>query len=150
MNLAELADFLVEAKVNTYAAQKGKVDSSRKGSHDLAYRNDGYFYLDSYLGEKDFSGEEIVYREEKPVWSMNYYGKMLRDNVPEGFIETLREALLKIGTEEPYRGCRHHTRGRYEYFCAVEGGIGFFNGVERIEYEAEEVYRLYFHGGLVD
>ncbi len=150
MNLAELADFLVEAKVNTYAAQKGKVDSSRKGSHDLAYRNGSYFYLDSYLGEKDFSGEEIVYREEKPVWSMNYYGKMLRDNVPEGFIETLREALLKIGTEEPYRGCRHHKRGRYEYFCAVEGGIGFFHGVERIEYEAEEVYRLYFHGGLVD
>jgi hypothetical protein len=108
MNLVELADFLVEAKVNTYAAQRGKVESSRKGSCDWAYGNGRYYYLDSYVGEIDFSGEEIVYLEERPIWSMNYYGKMLRDDAPEGFIETLREALLKIGREEPYRGCRYH------------------------------------------
>jgi hypothetical protein len=149
MNLVELAGFLVEAKMNTYAAQKGRVDSSRKGSHDLAYRKGGYSYLDSYFGEKDFSGEEIVYLEEKPIWSMNYYGKMLHDNVPEGFIETLREALLKIGREEPYRGCGRHKRGPYEYFCISEGGISFFHGIERIEYETKEVYRLYFHGGQI-
>jgi hypothetical protein len=82
MSLVELADFLVETKVNTYAAQKGKIDSSRKGSHDLAYRKGGYSSVDSYFGEKDFSGAEIVYQEEKPIWSMNYYWKMLRDDVP--------------------------------------------------------------------
>jgi hypothetical protein len=149
MNTAELVDFLVEAKLNTYASQKGKVDSSRKGSHDLAYRKDGYHYIDSYFGEKDFSGEEIVYLGDTPIWSMNYYGKMLRDNVPEGFIETLREALLKIRKEEPYRGCRYYARDRYEYFCTTEGAIGFFHGCETVEYEKKEVYRLYFHGGQV-
>jgi hypothetical protein len=147
MDLAELADFLVEAKVSTYAAQKGIVDSSRKESHDLAYMRDGWTYVDSYFGEKDFAGEEIVYLEEKPIWSMNYYGKMLRDNVPDGFIETLREALLKVSKEEPFRGCRYHARGRYGYFCTTEGAIGFFHGCETVEYERKEVYRLYFHGG---
>ncbi len=147
MNFGELADFLVEAKINTYAAQKGKVDSSRKGSHDLSYRRGGYVYVDSYFGEKNFSGQEIVYLEEKPIWSMNYYGKMLHENVPDGFIETLREALLKPEILEPYRGCRYHKRSRYEYFCTTEGGIGFFHGCETVEYEKKEVYRLYFHGG---
>jgi hypothetical protein len=149
VNLAELADFLVEAKVNTYAAQRGQVDSSRQGSHDLAYRRVGYTYVDSYFGEKDFSGEEMVYLEEKPIWSMNYYGRMHRDNVPDGFIETLREALLKIRNEEPYRGCRYYERDRYQYFCSAEGTIGFFHGCETVEYEKKEVYRLYFHGGRI-
>jgi hypothetical protein len=100
-------------------------------------------------GEKDFSGEEIVYLGDTPIWGMNYYGKMLRDDVPEGFIETLREALLKIRKEEPYRGCRYYARDRYEYFCTTEGVIGFFHGCETVEYEKKEVYRLYFHGGQV-
>ena len=147
MNFVHLADFLVEAKVNTYAAQKGIIDSSRKGSHDLSFRKGGYSYVDSYFGEKDFCGEEIVYLEERPVWSMNYCGKMLRDSVPDGFIETLREALQKVRKEEPFRGCRYYKRGRYEYFCTTEGAIGFFHGCETVEYEKEEVYRLYFHGG---
>jgi hypothetical protein len=147
MNLAELAGFLVEAKVNTYAAQRGNVDSSRKGSHDFAYSRGRYSYRDSYFGEKDFSGEEIVCLADTPIWSMNYYGTMLREDVPDGFIETLREALLKIRKEEPYRGCRHYARDRYEYFCTTEGAIGFFHGCETVEYEKEEVYRLYFHGG---
>jgi len=147
MDFVQLADFLVEAKVNTYAAQKGKVGSSSKGSHDLAFGKGGYFYVDSYFGEKDFSGEEIVYLEDRPIWSMNYYGKMLRDNVPDGFIEALRGALLKVRKEEPYRGCRYYARNRYEYFCTAEGAIGFFHGCETVEYGKKEVYRLYFHGG---
>jgi len=34
-----LSKFLVNAKLNTYAAQKGGVPSSRKGSHDMAYED---------------------------------------------------------------------------------------------------------------
>ena len=147
MDFAGLAVFLVEAKVNTYAAQKGIVVPARKGSHDLAYKKGDYFYVDSYFGEKDFSGEEVVYLEEDPVWSMNYYGRMLRENVADGFIETLREALMKVGTREPYRGCRYYKRGAHEYFCTAEGAVQFFHGCETVEYEKKEVYRLYFHGG---
>ena len=51
--------FLVTAKRNTYATQNGKVPSSRKSSKDLAFKENDYYYLDSYFGEKDFSVEEI-------------------------------------------------------------------------------------------
>ena len=54
-----LAKFLVNAKRSTYAAQKGKIPSSRKHSKDLAFKENDYYYLDSYFGEKDFSREEI-------------------------------------------------------------------------------------------
>ena len=144
-----LEKFLVNAKVNTYAAQKGSVASSRKKSKDMAYQENEYYYLDSYFGERDFSGEEIVYHNEVPVWSMNYYGKIIRDDVPEGFIETLREALIKVPEEKPFRGPAEYIRGKYKYRCSNEGDIDFFNGTESIFYEDEEVYRLYFHGGII-
>ena len=115
----------------------------------MAYHENEYYYLDSYFGEKDFSGEEVVYHKEIPVWSMNYYGKMIRDDLPEGFIETLREALIKVSEKNPFRGPEEYTRGKYKYKCSNEGDIDFFNGTESIFYEDEEVYRLYFHGGRI-
>ncbi|MCK4543599.1 MAG: hypothetical protein KAU17_15315 [Spirochaetales bacterium] len=37
INKTELAKFLIEAKKNTYATQKGKVDSSRKALKLLTF-----------------------------------------------------------------------------------------------------------------
>ena len=111
IEMNNLGKFLVNAKRNTYAAQKGKVPSSRKYSKDLAFEENDYYYLDSYFGEKDFSGEEIVYFKELPIWSMNYYGKMIKENIPEGFIKTLREALQKVSENKPFRGPEEYIRG---------------------------------------
>ena len=147
--MSSLRTFLVTAKRNTYAAQNGKVPSSRKSSKDLAFVENDYYYLDSYFGEKKFSGEEIVYYKDQPVWSMNYYGKMIKEDILEGFIETLREALQKVSEEKPFRGPEEYIRGKYKYRCSNKGNIDFFNGMESIFYENEEVYRLYFHGGSI-
>ncbi len=148
-NTDELARFLVEAKRNTYASQMGKTASSRKGSKDLAYEKGGYRYLDSYFGEKDFSGQEVVYLDGVPVWSMNYYGRMTRDEVPPGFIETLREALRAVEEARPYRGSAEHVRGDYTYHCRSDGTVLSFQGRESIELEGREVYDLLFHGGQI-
>ena len=149
IGMKALAKFLVNAKRSTYAAQKGKIPSSRKHSKDLAFQENDYYYLDSYFGEKDFSGEEIVYFKGLPVWSMNYYGKMIKENILEGFIETLREALNNVSEGKPFRGPEEYVRGKYKYKCSNEGNIDFFHGMESIFYENEEVYRLCFHGGSI-
>ncbi|MBN1696741.1 MAG: hypothetical protein JW881_04445 [Spirochaetales bacterium] len=145
--MKDLGSFLVKAKINTYAAQKGHVSPSRRASKDMAYTEGDYYYLDSYFGERDFSGQEIVYFRDKPVWCMNYYGTMLKEDPPPGFIETLREALLKVTVAAPFRGPEEYRRGTYIYRCSHEGTVSFFKGTEDIRYDGEEVYRLYFHGG---
>lgn len=147
--MGEMELFIVKAKKNTYAAQSGKVDSSRKNSKDLAFIEGDYHYLDSYFGETDFSGEEIVYFKDRPVWSMNYYGKMLEYGIPEGFSETLREALQNVPLDMPFRGPKEYIRDKYRYTCTVEGNMDFFHGVENIYAVGKEVYRLFFHGGSI-
>ncbi len=38
-------------------------------------------YHDSYFGESDFLGHEVVYDRRQPVWGMNDSGRILRPNL---------------------------------------------------------------------
>jgi hypothetical protein len=55
-----LLAFLLRAKQATYAAgdEAAWVEPSRPQSHDLAYTEGPYHYLDTYLGGFSFAGEE--------------------------------------------------------------------------------------------
>jgi len=143
----ELREFIVEAKVNTYAGQGNSTDSSRKNSLDLPYEKGSFNYLDSYLGSRDFAGEEIVWHEDIPVWGMNYYGKVLPETAPEGFGEFLKKALSMVEKSNPYRGIEYFRLDGFEYFCNIDGELDDFSGKESISFGGKTIYKLYFHGG---
>lgn len=46
----EIAEFLLEASLNTYAGYGTQCESSRPCSHDFQYEKGEYFFLDSYVG----------------------------------------------------------------------------------------------------
>ena len=155
MNLKKLSAFLVDAKRNTYAAQRGTVPSSRLESHDFAYERGPFRYLDSYVGEVRFSGEEVVWYEGRPIWSMNYYGRLLGPEPGPGFGDFLKRALLKVPESKPFRGPDDYGEGDYRFRQVFEGGteslsgVEAFSGREEILYRDVAVYRLWFHGGLL-
>lgn len=101
IEISELAHFLVKAKKATYANKTNKINSSRKESHDYSYQENNYTYFDSFFGAENFSGQEIVYKDEKPCWSMNYYGRVIGKNFNGDF---LKEVLLQVDEKSPYRG----------------------------------------------
>ncbi len=143
----QLAEFLVCAKKNTYAAKAKEVPPSRLKSHDFRYDGaDGYRYLDSYVGGEHFSGEEIVWLHEIPVWSMNYAGRVIGNHFSGDF---LKEALLAVPADLPFRGPQIYTKGNYHYHCRVGGETAWFQGYEEIFYNDEKIYECYFHGGNV-
>ncbi len=142
-------NFLITAKQNTYAAQGPITKSSRSGSIDLAYSQDPFRYLDSYLGGFHFIGEEVVWYQEKPIWGMNYYGHMLVEKSPTEFSNFLKKALLQVPQEMPYRGPEEFVSGDFCYSCSVEGSIDCFRGKEFVFYMGQKIYQLYFHGGEV-
>jgi len=141
--------FLIKAKQNTYAGSSGFVKSSRTTSKDLAYKEKNFTYLDTYLGDLDFIGEEAVWYEEKPVWGMNYVGRMLTETIPNGFSSFLKEALMQVPEEMPFRGPEEYLNGDFRYACLVEGDLFWFRGKEYICYKSERIYQLYFHGGMI-
>ncbi len=149
LNDPEFISFLIRAKRATYAAGVETGQSSRPGSHDLPYQEGDWYYLDSYLGGLSFIGEEAVWNQGRPVWGMNYYGWMLSGGIPEGFSQFLKDALLCVPEDAPFRGPSEMVSGPYRYACQWQGGVANFSGSEWIELEGVKIYELRFHGGEI-
>lgn len=141
--------FLMKAKQNTYAGGGMLTQASRQASKDLAFREGDWSYLDSYLGDIHFIGEEVVWYDHKPLWGMNYYGRMLVDKIPQGFGEFLRSALLQVTSEMPYRGPEELIGDVFTYTSSVEGSLECFRGKEFVTMQGIRIYQLFFHGGEI-
>lgn len=145
-NLQDMIPFLLEAKQQTYASSGSQVTSCRQGSHDYRYEVGDYMYYDTYLGDESFSGEEALWFQEKPIYSMNYIGRVLHQQFQS---KILKEALSHVTAELPYRGPAILIIGDYRYHCKVHGDINWFYGIEEIYYLNELVYECQFHGGAI-
>lgn len=145
-DLDELIGFRLEANVNTYAAFKNEVDSTRPASHDFRYEKGQYMYHDTYVGGEEFAGEEAVWKNGITVYAMNYMGRVLSDGFSGNF---LKEALRAADKKMPYRGPEFYQSGEFTYRCKVTGDFTWFQGYEEIYSGDNKVYECVFHGGLV-
>ena len=142
----EIITFLIRAKQATYAGKGAETTASRIGSHDLVYREGELMYYDTYLGGERFAGEEALWISGVPCWSMNYVGRVTGSPFSGDF---LKEALLHVPEQMPYRGPEKYVNGDYSYDCSVEGSFDWFQGKETIRYREEIIYECFFHGGLI-
>jgi hypothetical protein len=151
VNVEQLHDFIVAAKRVTYIGDGKPTTSCRSGSHDLAYEDGDYRYLDSYFGGSDFMGEEVVYHQDKPVWGMNYYGKLLKPDMitPEAVGRMLKISLSLMYDTGRFLGGWSHTQDGLTYHDTSGGDLTHFSGREWIEKDGEVVYELVYHGGLI-
>ena len=154
--LDDLAAFLIEAKRRTYAGLDDDATiavSLLAGSKQLEHRAAPYAYRDIYFGMGFFVGQETVAKDDRVVWSMSYSGGA-RPEISDrtqllaiyGF---LRQALLRVGGDRPYRGPPIFTAGDMTYRCDVEGAIARFQGIETISQGGAIIYELCYSGGLL-
>ena len=141
-----IIEFLIRAKKATYAGKGAETTSSRTGSHDLVYKEDDLMYYDTYLGGNKFAGEEALWISDKPYWSMNYLGRVTGAPFSGDF---LKEALLRVPFDRPFRGPEEYTDGDYTYNSKVDGDFEWFTGYENISYKGEKIYECYYHGGTI-
>ena len=143
----KIVDFLIKAKQATYAGKGAETTPSREKSHDLIYKDGNYMYYDTYLGGNKFAGEEALWSDGEPFWSMNYVGRVTGDGFSGDF---LKEALLHVPEDKPFRGPADYSNGDYNYKCSVDGDFEWFSGKEIISYKGNSVYECVFHGGAIE
>lgn len=146
LDITAVIPFLICAKKHTYAGNGSNAKASRVASHDFSYQEKDFLYYDTYLGGEKFSGEEAVWFHEKPIWTMNYSGRVTGANFNGDF---LKEALFHVPKEMPYRGPAIYTKGDYHYHCKVDGEFVWYQGYEEIFYSGEKIYECFFHGGEI-
>lgn len=142
----DVIDFLCRAKKSTYAGNGQENKASRPNSHDFEYVEGDFKYIDTYLGGKQFSGEEGLWKSDIPLWSMNYAGRVLEETFSGEF---LKEVLSLVSKDNPYRGPIIYEKGQYKYHCIVSGKFDWFQGYEEIYFNNNKVYECFFHGGVI-
>ena len=143
----ELNEFLVKAKISTYASG-AKKKILEDGAKELTFKEGGFKYRDRYYDFNPFIGEEIVWKKNKIVWAMNYYGGITLNIVSEKKVyEFLQNSLRQIKKNRPFRGPRNFKSRNFEYFDESVGDLGSFSGMERILFQGQEIYKLIYHGG---
>lgn len=151
IDIDELAAFIVRAKAATYVGDGQHVTPCRSGSHDLQFSDGAWAYLDSYFGGTDFIGEEVVYFAGKPVWAMNYYGRILRDDLLTAAQagQMIKTSLSLMYREGRFLGGFEHMENDLTYVDSSEGNTDSFRGREFIRRAEEIAYELVYHGGLI-
>lgn len=150
--------FLLQAKHHTYASQSADaaVTPLLPGSQQLEYRDGNFFYRDIYVGRVGmayFVGQEIVYHQDQPLWSMSYAGGVtptLSDrNEIRSIYAFLRMALRQVSIEHPYRGALLLRDTPYMYTNQSQGTRAEFWGHELITRDDLQVYQLHYSGGFL-
>jgi len=152
ISIKELEQFLNESNKSTYANKDApKAIASRLESEDYHFENDDLIYHDTYFGGRDFIGGEIVYKNKKPVWGMNYYGYVLDPAVSEKEVYNfLRQALMQEYSDIiPVRGPKIFESNGCKYTNTTNGSIDRFTGYEEIYFEDSVVYKADYHGGFI-
>lgn len=150
-----ILDFLVEAKRQTYAAQRddASVTPLLPGSRQLEYRNGSLFYRDVYFGVAYFVGQETIYKGEQLYWSMSYAGGVDKFITASDKIRSiyafLRAALRQVSKQHIFRGPSQFNEGDFEYRNTFEGDFNAFNGTEVITQHSQIIYTLHYSGGVV-
>lgn len=151
MDKKKLTTFLLKARSKTYAGSGGKVTSAFKDSEQLEYKEGKFFYRDLYyVGNGLFMGLETVYFNDKPVWSMSYYGDFKKMTEEEAD-EILRGALVaKKDTTRLWHKVEWR-KNDFKYLCIPYNlkGIDEIAGTEEIYKRKEKVYFFFYAGGLI-
>jgi hypothetical protein len=150
--LSQLNHFIVAAKIHSYVGSGNESSSSRLQSHGIEYIENDFHYLDSYFGGQSFIGEEIVYHKGSPIWGMNYYGVDLRpDLISASDIGTMiKQSLKEMYKEGRFLGGFEHFDHHLRYLDKSDGPMTNFKGMEEIYQNDILVYRLTYHGGLIE
>jgi hypothetical protein len=148
---AELLPFLIRAKKATYVGNGDKATPSRPGAHDLTYNEGELTYRDSYFGGTDFIGQEVVWLRGQPIWSMCYYGYIVR---PDLITPTQAGDIIKAALSQPQAQGRLlenlvFAQGVYVYEIASSGDVNHFKGREVIATQGELAYALDYFGGMI-
>jgi Domain of unknown function (DUF5680) len=153
---SRLSEFLVDAKRKTYAGLDDDATVAAPllpGSRQLEYRDGDLSYRDVYFGMRFFVGQETVQDKQAAIWSMSYSGGVVSAIVDRNaflaIYAFLRQALLAIRDECPFRGPPQLEAESFRYINVSSGDLAEFHGEEQILQAGLKVYSLRYSGGLL-
>ncbi len=140
--------FLTKARKSTYASgmeaemiSLGKTYSIKDGN--LEYRD---IYFDQ---ERYFQGQEIIFENEKPVFSMSYRGAAVEGTDTKEVFSFLQKILREHSDEVRLPGNKEYNDGDWRYEDRCTGDFSDFEGEEKIYQSDKLVHWMKYFGGKI-
>ncbi|MFH1866815.1 MAG: DUF5680 domain-containing protein [Patescibacteria group bacterium] len=118
----------------------------------IVYKKDKYIVVDRYSGDQKFIGQSIYFKNKKPIFGFNYYGRIMVKEFlakTDKLFDFLKKAL-RAGVGEKFRGKNGFSESGFKYYNKYKESSGFLTGEEIIKYHQKTVYRLIYQGGSVE
>lgn len=143
-----ILNFLIDSRPKTYASGKEaeiangfKAYSIKKG--DLEYR-DAYTDQDRF-----FQGQEVIFQNGKPIWSMSYRGAAEVGADTKEVFRFLQKILREHSDEVRLPGKKKYQNGKWQYEDNCGGSIDEFFGEEKIYKDKKLVHWMKYFGGEI-
>ncbi|MFA5872236.1 MAG: DUF5680 domain-containing protein [Parcubacteria group bacterium] len=151
MDKTQLKKFLVESNKAGYAGgEEKKWINEKDGSTTIPFEKAQWKMQDNYFGGEPYGGRTVVFFEEKPVWMMVYYGLVVESVKPKSIYGVLKNALMRMPEDYPFRGPEKYEEGEFIYENSWDGEVDNSSGEEKISQVGEMVYKASYIGGLID
>lgn len=146
-----LRQFLIDSNKAGYASgEEKKWIKEPDGSTTIPFEKGKWKSHDNFFGGEPYGGRTIVFYQEKPTWIMVYYGWVEEGVETNPVYGILRNALMRMPDEYPYRGPKEYKENDYTYVNIWKGKLPRFSGEEKITRKGKLVYKANYFGGLVD
>ena len=81
---------------------------------------------------------------------MVYYGWVAEGVVPDSVYRVLRDALIRMPEDAPFRGPKEYKDGEFVYSNFWNGDVQRYSGEEKITQDGRLIYKANYMGGFVD
>lgn len=151
MNKEILRQFLIDSNKAGYAGgEEKKWIKEPDGSTTIPFSKGEWRSHDNFFGGEPYGGRVVVFHQEKPAWIMVYYGWVAEGAPTDPIYAILRNALMRMPEEAPFRGPKEFQEGEYTYKNEWTGDVERYSGEEQITQGDKLVYKANYMGGLVD
>lgn len=151
MDIEQLRLFLIDTNKAGYAGgdEKQWIKES-DGSTTIPFEKGEWKSHDNFFGGEPYGGRSVVFYQDKPVWMMVYYGWVEENENADPVYELLRNALMRMPEDYPYRGPKEYKEDDAIYTNNWQGKLDRFSGEEKINKGGKVIYQANYIGGLVD
>ena len=141
-------DFIIKSRQSTYAA--GVAPEVIDGANVYIIKNNKLEYRDIYfVGDQYFQGQEILFSDSKPIWSMSYRGAAVEGTDTEKVFKVLQGFIKKFASVVRFNENFEMLEAEFNYKCMASGDLDEFEGREEIYQNKKLVHYMDYFGGII-
>ena len=151
MNKEALRQFLIDSNKAGYASGDAKKwIKENDGSETIPFEKGQWRSHDNFFGGEPYGGRTVIFYEGNPVWIMVYYGAVAEEVDVKILYGVLRNALMRMPEDYPFRGPKEYKEENFLYTNSWEGELEKFSGEEKIIQGGNLAYKANYIGGLIN